>query len=71
MVETQTNRPLWELLLLIQEAKEPLELTCEECYVLLDYDTDLVRMGAMTDKTRAAIHHHLSICSVCMRKLTE
>jgi len=45
----KVNRPLWQLLLLTSDSKKVVSLTCEECFALLEYATDL-DMAAATLK---------------------
>lgn len=58
-------RPLWQLLLLISQSKEPIQLTCEECFVLLGYDADLLASGIAPDDIYPSVHHHISFCTAC------
>jgi len=34
------TRPLWQLLMLLSESDASIELSCAECFALLDYDAD-------------------------------
>ena len=58
-------RPLWQLLLLIGQSEEPIQLTCEECFVLLNYDADLLASGIAPDEIYSSVHHHISFCTAC------
>ena len=40
------TRPLWQLLLLARESKQKLQLSCEECFALLECDADRFAAGA-------------------------
>ncbi len=62
------SRPLWRLLVLTSEPKKSVQLTCEECFALLEYDADLLAAGAALDEVRPAVIHHLSLCSACQAK---
>ena len=64
----KTIRPLWQLLLLSRDSTKPVHLTCEECFVLLEYDTDLLAAGATFDEITPFVYDHLSICSECRKK---
>ena len=61
-------RPLWRLLLLMSQSKEPIQLTCEECLVLLGYDADLLASGIAPDEIYPSVHHHISFCTTCQTK---
>lgn len=61
-------RPLWRLLLLTSESKQSVQLTCEECFALLEYDADLLATGTALDEIRPTVSHHLSLCSQCQPK---
>ena len=61
-------RPLWRLLLLISQSKEPIQLTCEECFVLLGYDADLLASGITPDEIYPSVNHHISFCTACQTK---
>jgi hypothetical protein len=67
----KTGRSLWQLLLLIQDANKPVQLTCGECFVLLDYDAGLLADGVALKEVRPAINRHLSLCSTYRVQLDE
>lgn len=60
-----SSRPLWQLLVLASESEEPVELTCAECFALLEYDADLLEAGALLEQIRPSVMHHLSLYSAC------
>jgi hypothetical protein len=64
-------RPLWQLLLLMHNAKEPVQLTCAECFALLEYDAELLAEDAPFDKIRSAVSRHQSLCQECQTLLDE
>jgi hypothetical protein len=64
-------RSLWELLLLTCDVSKPVKLTCEECFILLGYDADLLASGAALEKIRPAVNQHLALCSACRAKFDE
>jgi len=66
----EASRSLWQLLLLTRDAK-PVQLTCEECFALLEYDAEILADGATLDKVRPAVNHHLSLCRTCRAKFDE
>jgi hypothetical protein len=67
----KTSRPLWQLLLLTQDSRKSVQLTCEECFALLEYDVDLLVDSAAINEIRPAIIYHLSLCSECLAKIDE
>jgi hypothetical protein len=68
---SKVPRPLWQLLLLTNTPEAPIQLTCEECFSLLEYDVELLVGGAAIDEIRPAVSHHLSLCSECQAKIDE
>ena len=66
---SETDRPLWQLLLLTGDSSIPVNLTCEECFTLLEYDAELLVNGAALDEIRPAASYHLSLCSKCKTKI--
>jgi len=64
----KAGRSLWQLLLLTREADTQVQLTCEECFALLEYDAERLADGIPPDKIRPAVSHHLSLCSRCRAK---
>ena len=61
----QSSLQLWELLLLARNSKIPVQITCAECFTLIEYDADLLVAGVSIDEIRSSIRHHLSLCSGC------
>ena len=68
---SKVSRPLWKLLLLTNAPKAPVQLTCEECFALLEYDAERLVGGAAIDEIRPAVSYHLSLCSKCQAKIDE
>jgi hypothetical protein len=68
---SETERSLWQLLLLTRGAGAPVHLTCEECFALLEYDAELLAGGAAPEEIRPAVNRHLSLCSTCRAKFDE
>jgi hypothetical protein len=66
---SETSRSLWQLLLLTRDAGMPVQLTCEECLTLLEYDAELLASGAALDEILPVTSHHLSLCSKCKAKI--
>jgi len=65
MIHGFKSRPLWQLLILANDNKNSLHLSCNECFALLEYDADLLAAGADPDKLQAVIEQHLQLCSEC------
>ena len=61
----QSSLQLWELLLLARNPKIPVQITCAECFTLIEYDADLLAAGVSIEEIRSSIRHHLSLCSEC------
>lgn len=59
---------MWQLLMLTREIGKPAQLTCEECFALLEYDAEMLASGAVSDEIHLAINRHLSICPACRTK---
>jgi hypothetical protein len=67
----ETSRPLWQLLLLVNESEGSVQLTCEECFILLEYDADLLAAGARLDEILPSIRHHLNLCAKCQVRFDD
>jgi len=65
------TRPLWQLLLLAQNPKGDIHLTCEECFALLEYDADRLAAGAKPSEINRSVHRHLRLCTDCRTQLNE
>lgn len=68
---TKVIRSLWELLLLTYDADRSVKLTCEECFILLGYDADLLTGGAPLEEIRPAVNHHFALCLECRARFDE
>ena len=44
------SRSLWQLLIETRNIKDDIHLTCDECFILLEYDADLLVAGAHFDE---------------------
>ena len=62
---SEKSRPLWQLLLLTNASNVSVQLTCEECFTLLEYDAELLAGGVALHEIRPAIRYHLSLCEEC------
>ncbi len=68
---TDTEYPLWQLLMLTADTDQSIELSCSDCFTLLDYDAGLLSGGADLGNLLPVIKHHLSICSSCQAELNS
>jgi len=65
------SRSLWQLLIQARNLKDDMHLTCDECFMLLEYDADLLVAGAHFDELQPAIRNHLALCSECQLELAD
>lgn len=67
-------RPLWEILL-AAESNNPCELTCDECFAIIEYLADELAGGADLQIIKRAAQRHLTHCPDCrqhhQRRLRE
>lgn len=59
------DRPLWKLLLITAVSDETVQLTCGECYTLLDYLADTAVRTQNWPAVIAAAKHHMACCPDC------
>ena len=64
-----TEYPLWKLSMLTAGTEKSVELSCSDCFTLLDYDAGLLTSGGDLGDLLPVIKHHLSICSSCQVEL--
>ena len=65
------SRSLWQLLIQMRALKDDMHLTCDECFMLLEYDSDLLVAGVHFDELETAIRNHLALCSECQVELAD
>jgi hypothetical protein len=65
------TRPLWKLLLLMNDSKRDVHLTREECIALLEYDADRLVAGVDPAEIRPSVNRHLALCSSCSSQLED
>ena len=65
MIRNDISFPLWKLLMLVNDHNETVQLSCDECFALLEYDADLLAAGADPDELQQVIEQHLALCSEC------
>jgi hypothetical protein len=61
------SRPLWHLLLATKEPGQS-EMTCEECFTILDYYAGQLADGADPERLRGPVVGQLSRCPECRPK---
>ncbi|GAB4266202.1 MAG: hypothetical protein Kow0080_07270 [Candidatus Promineifilaceae bacterium] len=61
----ELDRPLWKLLLITAVSDEALQLTCGECYTLLDYLADTAVRTQNWPAVIAAAKRHMTCCPDC------
>jgi hypothetical protein len=62
---------LWQLLIQTSNPEDGVHLTCDECFMLLEYDADLLAAGAQLEQIQSAVSQHLALCSECRQELSE
>jgi len=65
------SRSLWQLLIETRNIKDNIHLTCDECFMLLEYDADLLVAGSRFDELQTTIRDHLALCSECQVELAD
>jgi hypothetical protein len=68
---SEKSRPLWQLLLLTNASNVSVQLTCEECFTLLEYDAELLAGGVALHEIQPAIRYHLSLCEECRTMIDD
>ena len=59
------TKQLWQLLLQSALETEEIEISCLECWNLLDQYADLILDGAEPDEIMPAVRQHLKNCPTC------
>jgi hypothetical protein len=65
------SRPVWQLLMLTSDSTKSIDLTCEECFSLLEFDAHVLTTGAVSDEFRPFVSHHLELCPECQTKFSS
>jgi uncharacterized protein with PIN domain len=65
------SRPLWQLLVHELDFDNGQELTCEECFAVLEYYADLLACGANPEKLHQPMHRHLAHCPNCRKQFQQ
>ena len=62
----QTTQPLWQLMLKARKSSDDVALSCEDCFLILEYLADTrEQIGADIDFLRKIASNHLSCCPDC------
>lgn len=64
------SRPLWQLLIDFSDRDIP-NLTCEECFAILDYYAGQLADGADPEEMRGSVVDHMSRCPECHPKFSQ
>ena len=63
------SNSLWQTLLKSALETEEYEITCEECFDVLDLYADLILDGADPSEIMPLVEQHLHQCNCCAREL--
>ena len=58
-------RPIWKLLIVFSEPEQDGELTCDECFNIMEYLAGEAVRGIDMKILREAVHHHFEYCAGC------
>ena len=61
-------RPLWQLLIDSKSLQKDKGITCEECFMVLEYYADQLAAGADPDTLHQPVLSHLARCPDCRSK---
>ena len=59
-----TSRPFWQTLV-AADSDESIALTCDECFIILEYLAEEAAEGADLQTLQQAAQHHLTHCPDC------
>jgi hypothetical protein len=59
------TKQLWQLLLQSALETDEIEISCLECWNLLDQYADLILDGAEPDEIMSSVRQHLNNCPTC------
>ena len=62
---TTTRRPIWKILALAAENGARVPLTCDECFVILEFLADVAMGGAKEEYLLELVRRHLKRCPCC------
>ena len=61
----RTSRPIWKLLIAFSEPEQVDELTCDECFNVLEHLAGEAMRGIEVELLRKVVHQHLEHCPGC------
>ena len=59
------SSPLWKILLKLRQNQSDASLTCDECFVILDYLADQAARGTPWETLQQMAREHLARCPGC------
>ncbi len=62
------SRPLWQLLMDFNEAQKAQKLSCDECFMILEFYADQLASGADPTVLQPSLKQHLAHCPNCRSK---
>jgi hypothetical protein len=65
------SRPLWQLLAYGLDLDNGQELTCDECFAVLEFYADLLASGADPQKLYQPVRRHLAHCPNCCKQFQQ
>ncbi len=61
-------RPLWQLLIELKSHQKDSRISCEECFMVLEYYADQLTAGADPKALHQPVLNHLARCPDCRAK---
>jgi predicted anti-sigma-YlaC factor YlaD len=65
------TRPLWQLLMSTYNPSHDEPLTCDECFVVLEYYAEQLATGIDPEILRQPVRQHLGRCSECRENFSN
>jgi len=62
---TNFLRPLWQILIAVQDSRATVNLNCDECFVVMEYMVEQAVMGADKLFLHEIVERHLENCPDC------
>jgi hypothetical protein len=60
-------RPIWQIMIAETGQEDKLPLSCDECFVALEYLAEVAVYGADEKNLRTAVRRHLDQCPDCRK----
>ncbi len=61
-------RPLWQLLIDFKQSQRERNITCDECFMILEFYADQLASGVDPQALKPEIKQHLAGCPDCRSK---